>query len=312
MRIHLDTDFAGDPDDACALAMVLGWPGAQLVGVTTTADPDGRRAGYVDLVLRLLGASGVPVAVGSGRSLSGRPMGRLPAHARFWGDADEPPPMRGSADTGAALDLLADSVQAGATIVAIGPYTNLGRLHRARPDVLSEARVVTMGGWALPFPAGYPRWGPERDWNVRCDVDAALAVFGSQADLTFVPCAAAAAAWLRTSDLPRLRASGPVGRLLGEQALARSERADHARLGREHSALPDDLANFHWDPVACAVALGWTGAQQEVMELRSSAVNGSLRFDRHPGGRRTSVVTAVDGTAFAETWLACVERAQLA
>lgn len=47
MRIHLDTDFAGDPDDACALAMVLGWPGADVLGVTTTADPDGSRAAYL-------------------------------------------------------------------------------------------------------------------------------------------------------------------------------------------------------------------------------------------------------------------------
>lgn len=46
-RLHIDTDFAGDPDDACAVAMALGWPGAELTGITTTADPDGRRAGYL-------------------------------------------------------------------------------------------------------------------------------------------------------------------------------------------------------------------------------------------------------------------------
>ena len=43
-RIHIDTDFAGDPDDCCALVMALGWPGAEVVGITTVADPDGRRA----------------------------------------------------------------------------------------------------------------------------------------------------------------------------------------------------------------------------------------------------------------------------
>ncbi len=32
MRIHLDTDLGGDTDDACALAMLLGWPGVELVG----------------------------------------------------------------------------------------------------------------------------------------------------------------------------------------------------------------------------------------------------------------------------------------
>ena len=39
MPIHLDTDLGGDPDDACALAMLLGWPDVELVGITTTADP---------------------------------------------------------------------------------------------------------------------------------------------------------------------------------------------------------------------------------------------------------------------------------
>lgn len=43
--VHVDTDFAGDTDDACAVAMLLGWPGVEVTGITTTADPDGRRAG---------------------------------------------------------------------------------------------------------------------------------------------------------------------------------------------------------------------------------------------------------------------------
>ena len=58
MRIHLDTDLGGDPDDACALAMLLGWPGVEVVGVTTTMDPGGRRAGYVGRCLDLAGRAG--------------------------------------------------------------------------------------------------------------------------------------------------------------------------------------------------------------------------------------------------------------
>jgi hypothetical protein len=26
VRVHIDTDLGGDPDDACALAFLLGWP----------------------------------------------------------------------------------------------------------------------------------------------------------------------------------------------------------------------------------------------------------------------------------------------
>ena len=43
-----------------ALAMVLGWPDTELVGITTTADPEGLRAGYLAHFLGLAGRSGYP------------------------------------------------------------------------------------------------------------------------------------------------------------------------------------------------------------------------------------------------------------
>jgi inosine-uridine nucleoside N-ribohydrolase len=43
MRVHLGTDFAGDTDDACALAYLLARDDVDLVAVTTVADADGRR-----------------------------------------------------------------------------------------------------------------------------------------------------------------------------------------------------------------------------------------------------------------------------
>lgn len=70
VRVHLDTDLGGDTDDVCALAMLLGWPGVELVGVTTVADRAGRRAGYVTHCLELAGRSGVPVVAGAALSLT--------------------------------------------------------------------------------------------------------------------------------------------------------------------------------------------------------------------------------------------------
>jgi hypothetical protein len=35
LRVHLDTDLGSDTDDLCALAMLLGWPDVEVVGVTT-------------------------------------------------------------------------------------------------------------------------------------------------------------------------------------------------------------------------------------------------------------------------------------
>jgi inosine-uridine nucleoside N-ribohydrolase len=39
IRIHLDTDLGGDTDDVRTLAMLLRWPGVELAGITTVADP---------------------------------------------------------------------------------------------------------------------------------------------------------------------------------------------------------------------------------------------------------------------------------
>jgi hypothetical protein len=53
MRVHLGTDFAGDTDDACALAYHLARDDVDLVAVTTVADADGRRAAYARYFLEL-------------------------------------------------------------------------------------------------------------------------------------------------------------------------------------------------------------------------------------------------------------------
>jgi purine nucleosidase len=275
MKLHLDTDFGSNPDDACALAMVLGWPGAELVGITTSDDRDGRRAEQVEEFLQLLGVGDVPVAA--------------PALAPA---------------------LLGDSVAAGATVVAIGPFTNLAGLERMRPGGLDQVPVYTMGGWVDPFDAGYPGWGPDRDHNVQSDADAARVLFRCGAELTLVPCASAATACLRTTDLPRLMSSGAVGAMLARQSVSHRNASGYVDLARRHAALPDDLVNFHWDPVTCAAALGWSGVTTSEMFLQPALEDGALRFERRPGGRRTRVVTEVDGDAFPDLWLTAVEAAQ--
>jgi purine nucleosidase len=304
--VHLDTDFAGDTDDAAALAMLLGWPDADVVGITTTADPDGSRAGYVQYLLGLAGRDDIPVAAGAGASLGGAPMGGLPDHEAFWGDAAV---VARPSPAGAAVDLIAAGVERGATVVAIGPYTNLARLETARPGILGAARVVLMGGWVFPAADGLPQWGPERDWNVQCDTAATQQVFAAADDLTLATLTATLRAHLRAADLERLEASGPIGRLLARQGRAHSTEHRLTELGRAYPSLPDDLLNFQYDPVACAVALGWPGATTATVHLRPALDAGVLRFEPVDTGMPVTVVLDVDGTDFADTWLRAIERA---
>jgi inosine-uridine nucleoside N-ribohydrolase len=307
MRVHLDTDFGGDPDDACALAMLLGWPDVEILGITTTADRHGWRAAYVMHCLRLAGRDDIPVAAGARASLTSEHVAEpIVGDHRHWPPALTPRPS----SSGAALDLIERSAIAGATIIAIGPLTNLGLLEISRPGSLRDVALVMMGGYVLPPERGLPQWGPEMDFNVQWDPRATEIVFAAAAEMTLVTLPATLAVHLRAVQLPRLRASGPMGELLARQSAAHAD--DHAmrELGRAHDGLPDDLLNFHYDPIACAVALGWSGATVTEMCLSVTRQNETLRFLPNPKCRMARVVTEVDATSFRETWLSAVETAQ--
>ena len=281
MLIHLDTDIGGDTDDACALALLLGWPDVELVGVTTVHDPTGQRAGYAHHLLGMVGRVDVPIAAGTAPSLtSGTIPGGFPDEQRYWGEPVQPRP------TGDAVDLLKASAELGAIIVAIGPCTNLALAGSA----LRHSPVVLVGGWNGYPDAGLPRWGPEMDWNVTCDPVAAHAVAATAGELTLAPLAVTMRAQLRKHHLPRLRAAGTVGALLARQAV------EHARDYEQ----PGDLLNFQYDSVACLTALGWPGIAVEDTSLASIAdINGD---------RSIRAVSDVDAAGFSDTWLSAIEQ----
>jgi purine nucleosidase len=219
-------------------------------------------------------------------------MGELPDHVRYWGEIEvAPKPSAGAA----ALELLEASIHAGATIVGIGPSTNLALLDAARPGLLAHARVVLMGGWITPPRPGLPPWGPDMDWNVQCDTDAAETVFRTAGDLTLVTLPTTLDAHLRRRDMDRLRASGTIGQLLARQAEAHGEQGEMEALGRTHDDLPDDLLNFQYDVVACAVALGLPIAALEERRLVPRRDGDVLRFEERADGRTVTVAVGVDG-----------------
>jgi purine nucleosidase len=300
-RIHLDTDIGGDIDDLCALAMLLRWPGVELTGITTVGELNGRRAGYVRYVLGLEGRNDIPVAAGADVS-QGYYRYELGHHPdRYWPEPIAPSPNAPEE----AIQLIKASIGQGATVVGIGPYTNLYLLVTQYPGILQQARLYLMGGYVYPPRAGYPQWGNKQDFNIQADVRSARHVLEHSAP-TLVPLSVTVETSLRRAYLADLRMSGALGRLLARQAeaFALDEQDAMRYYGETCAGLPPDIINFQHDPLACAIATGWDeGVEIERVPLTLEETDGWLVERIDSSGRSIQVVTRVDGARFNDFWL---------
>jgi len=192
-------------------------------------------------------------------------------------------------------------------VIAIGPPTNLAHYIHRHPGWLATVPLVLMGGYVVgadgsAIRPGLPQWNAESDWNFNLDVDATRIVLeGSRP--TIVPINTTLRTHLREADLPRLRAAGPLGELMARQAplVFRDRRAGLTA----HAGIPDDMLNFHHDPLACAVAIGWEGAEPIELPL-SIAYDSGFPIERvvdAAEGVPYPVLMDVDGPAFGRWWL---------
>jgi len=299
-KIHLDTDIGGDMDDLCALAMILKWPDLEITGVTTVSDEQGRRAGYVQYVLSLVGRTDIPFAAGA--DVTGgyyRYELEYPPDEKNWPEPMTPRP--GSPDQ--AVALLKRSIEQGAVIVGIGPFTNLMLLEKAYPGTLKQANLFLMGGHVFDIPTRYPQWDNEMDYNIQVDMPSACYVL-ERANLTLVPVTVSCQTALRRAYLPRLAQAGRLGQLIVLQAelCAKSEQNEQ-KYGETCPGLPKDIINFQHDSLACAIALGWhEGVEIEVVPLKLETRDSWLYEIPDSDGVPTHLVTKIDGKAFNEYW----------
>jgi len=300
-KIHLDTDLGGDIDDICALAMLLRWPDVDLTGITTVAEDNGRRAGYVRYVLELEGRKDIPVAAGADVSDGFyRVTPGLPPEERYWPERILPSPN----PVEEALTLLRNSSEQGATIIGIGPYTNLYLLERQYPGILRQAKLFLMGGYVYPPRPGFPKLGNDMDYNIQVDINSARQVIENSRP-TLIPLSVTVETSLRRAYLDDLRISGALGQLIARQAEVFAEdEKNETRYGETCEGLPQNTINFQHDPLACAIALGWNeGVEIAEVPLILEEIDGWLTERINESGKPVRVVTKVDGARFSEFWI---------
>jgi purine nucleosidase len=301
IKVHLDTDLGGDIDDLCALALLLSWPGVEITGITVVGDDRGRRTGYTRYVLKTAGREDIPVAAGAdvADGYYPYPLG-LPPEERYWPEPVSPSPNPPEE----AVALLKGSIEQGAAVIGIGPYTNLALLEKMHPGILAQTHLFLMGGFLYPTRPGYPQWGNDMDFNIQVDVKSAQYVI-EHARPTFIPLTVTVETALRRAYLEPLRQSNALGRLIARQAEAFAiDEQMETRFGKACPALPADIINFQHDPLACAVVLGWQDGIEIVDQPLIVEEKDGLLYERvHPGGRLMRIVTAVDGPRFNEFWL---------
>ena len=153
LRVILDVDTG--VDDACAILLAATHPAIDLRAVTCV----GGNAPLADVVrntlvvLETAGRADVPVGVGASRPLLEEPVDARHVHGDDgMADLGMPSPTL-RPDDRPAVDLLRDTLDAGAaagapvTVVPLAPMTNLALLARVHPQAFARiGRIVFMGG----------------------------------------------------------------------------------------------------------------------------------------------------------------------
>lgn len=208
-RILIDCDPGHD--DAIALLLALASPELELLGVTTVAGNQTleKTTANAIRVLDFVGRDDVQVAAGADRPLVRDPFVAAYVHGETGLDGPDLPPPQREPLARHAVDFLAERVP-DATLVAVGPLTNVALLLARHPEARPD-RIVLMGG-----SIGLGNVTPAAEFNIWADPEAAARVFESGLELTMVGLDVTHQALLLDADAEHLRASGRTGQMVAE------------------------------------------------------------------------------------------------
>jgi purine nucleosidase len=183
-KVILDTDIGDDIDDAFALALALKSPELEVLQVNADFEDTALRARLLTRFLQAAGRGDIPVAAGPARD---EPAGQFTQ--RRYAEREPTAPQRDAVQT--TLELIR-KYPGEITLIAIGPFVNVGAMIDRDPDTFRKLkRVVIMGGSVYVgyrSDTGYLQApAPQPEWNVARDVDGARKLFASGVPIYMMP-----------------------------------------------------------------------------------------------------------------------------
>ena len=210
-KIILDTDIGTDVDDSIALMYCLNNPEIDLLAVTTVHGNSVLRA---KIAQRLIGERGIPVAAGIDSPLVKREIYWMGHEGKGILDGSEKEPGQNG------VDLLYQSIRKNkdASLVCIGPLTNIAALLQDMPEIKDKIREIYFMGDVVEqngvFVPNYEKH------NIKVDPEAADIVFGSGIELKVVTTRLSKSMYFAKEDFEKLRArNAPQAEYLYQNAI---------------------------------------------------------------------------------------------
>ena len=204
-------------DDAIAILMALAAPQVEVVGLTTVGGNVSLAQGTRNALalLEFTGAGNVPVSRGASRPRRGKYRYSHEFHGRTGLTRRMPAPsIRASAES--AVEFIAGQLEqqpGEIDLVALGPLTNLARLHRRYPGVLAKGRSMTVMGGAVGVPGNVT---PHAEFNFYSDPVAAQEVLETGMPMTLVDLGACRRVSMSRTEVDAAVGKGPLGKLAVE------------------------------------------------------------------------------------------------
>ena len=184
IKIIIDTDAGDDIDDAFAVALAVNSPEVDILGITTVYRNSFLRAKIVSYLIELYGKD-IPVYCGEDTPINdqivtfgfeendekGKPL--INHYSEEMKDAKV---MQEH-----AVDFILETIDKNpneVVLVALGPLTNLALAYKKNPAVFCKLKGIHMMGGDPFFPT--------REWNIRCDAEAAKVIYSCGVPITMI------------------------------------------------------------------------------------------------------------------------------